>query len=275
MWPNRLLSLSLLAIVAILSLPCISASNTVHINTERPPNSPLFYNYRHFGYNASATNEIVSEIETFHAKHFVDSRFTTEELAMYPEAKAVVEFLRAPLEAAIALGSNIELSNCEAVTRSLETCAVWSISANIDPATARPFLHAINGRVHRCVETLDKVMQQHNLLKQLMQRLANYRGFSVQSLSLLSSQSNHVAAARHFSRHAYSIRLWGPILHRRLETWNGKDSAAIESFPSIRELLAGKSEKLANVAARDDDGSAQELSVLLKDCREELSSHQW
>ena len=173
MWPNKLLSILLLAMVAGMSLPYISASSTVHAFTKCPARSPLFYTYSYLKYNSSATKEVVSEIEKFHARHFVDRRFTTEELAMHPEAKAVVEFLREPLQAVVALDSNTGLSNCEVITRPLETCAVWSISANIDPATARPFLHAINARVRQCVETLDKVIQQHNLLEQLMQRFTD------------------------------------------------------------------------------------------------------
>jgi hypothetical protein len=116
--------------------------------------------------------QIVSEAKEF-ASYFVDWNFTTEESAVYPQVKAVVEFLREPLQTVITLESSIEPSECSCVTRFFETCAVWSISADIDPAPARPLLHTINARVHRCVEMLDKVAQQHNLLEQLRQKLVD------------------------------------------------------------------------------------------------------
>lgn len=270
MWSNKLLSILLLAIAVAISL-----RSTVHVHTICPAKSQ-FYTSKFLIYNASATKQIVIQIEKFHARHFVDRRFTTEELAMHPEAKAAIEYLREPLQAVVALDSNTGLSDCKVITRPLETCAVWSISANIDPATARPFLHAINARVRRCVETLDKVMQQHSLLEQLMQRLTDGDKENVREILPLLFESEHEAPAQDFISRAFSLRNSAYILSWRLEEWKVKSSAVVESHSSntrIRKFLAGKREKLATVAARDDVGFAQDLSVLLRNCREGHSSH--
>lgn len=257
-----------------MSLSYISASSTVHAYTKCPARSPLFSTYSYLEYNySSATKEVVSEIEKFHARHFVDRGFTTEELAMHPEAKAVIGYLREPLQAVVALDSNTGLSDCKIITRPLGTCAIWSISANIDLATARPFLHAINARVRRCVETLDKVIQQHNLLEQLMQGLTDGDKEYVREILPLLFELEHEAPAQEFISRAFSLRTSAYILIWRLEKWKVSSSAVVGFLSSIREFLAGKREKLATVAARDDVGFAQDLSVLLRNCREGHSFH--
>ena len=263
----------LLAIFAGLSLHYISASNTNHDLTRSPPKDSCFYSHRYFKYNNSATKEIVGEIENFHARHFVDSHFTTEESASSPKAKAVIEFLREPLQAVVTFDFNIELFYCEYIIRYLETCAVWSIAANTDPATASPFLHNINARAHRCAETLDKVIQQHNLLEQLMQRLTDGVKENAFDILYLLIESEHEAPAQGFFSRTLSLQSSAFRLSRRLAEWNVRNSAVVESLSSIREFLAGKSEKLATVAARDDVGFAKDLSVFLENFREEHSSH--
>ena len=272
---KRLLLSLLLAIFAWRSLQYISASNTDHNLTRLPSKDLRFYSHRYFDYNDSATKEIVGEIEKFHTRHFVDSHFTTEELASSPEAKAVIESLRELLQAVVTFNYNIELSECGYIIRYLETCAVWSIAANTDPATARPFLHTINARARRCAETLDKVIQQHNLLEQLMQRLTDgAEEVVIESLPVLFN-SEHEAPAQDFFflLRALAFQTSAYILSWRLEEWKVKSSAVVGSLSSICEFLAGKCEKLATVAARDDVGFAQDLSVLLRNCREGHSSH--
>lgn len=107
---QKLLSLSLPAITAGLSLQHSLASNIIH-NLTRSSDSisakgPVVLRIRLLKYNANATKEIIGEIEKFHTDHFVDSRFTTDTL--YPEGKAVVEFLCESLQPVVALNSNIE-----------------------------------------------------------------------------------------------------------------------------------------------------------------------
>ena len=269
---KKLLLSLLLAIFDGLSLHYISASNTTHELTRSPPKVSRSYTVRYFEYNASATEAIVGEIEKLHARHFVDSRFTTEELANSPEAKAVIEFLQEPLQAVVTFDSDVELK-CKYLISFLESCAVWLIAANTDPATARPLLHTINTRAHRCAETLEKVIQQHNLLEQLTQRLTDTDGVkenAVDTLSLLIESEREGPAQDLFLRvMSLSHPTFG--LSRRLVEWNVKIPAAVESLSVIREFLAGQSEKLATVAARDDVGFAQDLPVLLRNCRKEYS----
>lgn len=268
---QKLLSFSLLAIIAGLSLRYSSASNMIHNLTRSPPTSPLSYAYDYFRYNASATKEIVSEIEKFHTDHFVDSRFTTENLALYPEGKAVVEFLRESLQPVVTLNSDIEFFDCGDTIESLETCAVWSISADINLATARTFLHSINDRVHRCVKTLDKVIQHHKLLEQLMHRLVDYQGFVIDPLPL-DFDSEHEVPSRDVSSRPFSLRLSTFLVSRRLREWKDKNAAAVESLARVREFLVGNSEELATVVARYDVVFAKDLSVLLRNCRKEHPS---
>jgi hypothetical protein len=267
---KKSLSFWLLAIAAGLSLQYFSAGNAIHALTRPPSKSPLFYTHSHLMYNASATKEIVSKVEEFHAEYFVDDHFTTEELAMYSEAKAVIEFLHEPLQAILALDSNTKLLECRAITRSLETCAVWSISANTDPTTARPYLCAINNRVHRCIEALDNVMEQHNLLEQLAERLIDGdNGFVMEAPPLQDFALTHGAPVRGFSSRAFSFRLSAIVLSYRLEDWKHNNSADVESLASIREFLVGKSESLAAAVAGYDVRFAKGLPLLLENCHDE------
>lgn len=268
---KNLLPLSLLAIFAGLSLYYFSASNVSRVSVRLLPDGRPFYSIHGLAYNIRKTNEVADDIKKFHDDKF---RFTTEELATHPEAKAVVEFLLEPLQEVIALGSDIDLHDCTATAHLLETCAVWSISANTAPATARPFLYATNARVHRCVEALDKIKQQHAFLEHLTQRLVDGdKGFVIANLPLPESASNQEALEQDFSARLSSFQNSAITTSWQLRDWNTckEKSGVEESLASIRKSFADTSENIAAAAGRCDVGLAEELPVLLKACSDERS----
>jgi hypothetical protein len=270
MSPKKLFSFSLLAMFAGLSLHYCSANNIINTLVQSQPDGPFYAETVHYlKYHVREMDEIVSVVTMFHARNFVDNRFTTEELATRPEVKAVVELLHEPLQALVALNSSIDLSDCKAITDSFETCTVWSTSANTNPTTARPFLRAIHARLDRCVKVLDTAAQQYNFLKQFMQRLVDCG-----SGSLLESQPRPELSPgvpkheRSLSWRLYSFPSELYMALKTLERWDGGYSLDVGSLASIRKFLVGNGENLAAVAARHDGSFTQELSALLKGCRE-------
>lgn len=258
---KSLLSFSVSAIFTGLSLDYFWPSNIVIDHT--------FYITTDLAYNISKNNEVVDYLKEFHATEF---RFTTEELATHPEVNAVVEFLREPLQAVIALGSNIDLYDCTAIADLLESCAVWSISANTTPSTARPFLHAINARVHRCVDALDKVKKQQHFLEQLTQRLLDSdMGFVIQTLPPPDYTSKHEAPAHDFSSRVSSFQASAFTTSRKLWKWNVEKAAIDEPLANIQKSFIRASQSISAAVAKCDVGFAEELPVLLRDCQEERS----
>jgi hypothetical protein len=266
---KSLLPLLLLAISTLAgpSLHYLWPSNIFRVSMESPPDDYPLYSATRLTENVRQINEVVDSIREFHTTEF---RFTTEELATYPEVNAVVEFLRIPLQAVIALGSDIDLYNCTAITDLLETCAVWSISANTTAATARSFLHATNARVDSCIEALGKLKQQNAFLEQLTQNLVDdHIGFVIGTLPLLETASTYEAPTHDFSARVSSFQRSTFTTSRILKVWNDEKDAVDEPLAIVHKSFLRVNESLATVVARCDDGFAEELPMLLRDCQDE------
>lgn len=248
---KSLLPLSLLVVSTLAgpSLQYLWPSNVFSIQMQSSSHSHPFDSITSLTYNVRNSNEVVELLEEFHTTKFA---FTIEELDTHPEVNAVVSFLREPLQAVTALGSDINLKDCTAITNLLETCAVWSLSATATPAAARSYLDAIDARVHRCVEALDKVKKQQHFLEQLTRRLVDGdMGFVIGTLPP-------------FHRSAFRISF-------NLKKWSDERVAIDEPLANIHKFFVATCENLAAVVARCDVGFAEDLLVLLKDCQDERS----
>lgn len=266
---KSLLPLSLLVVSTLAgpSLQYLWPSNVFSIQMQSSSHSHPFDSITSLTYNVRNSNEVVELLEEFHTTKFA---FTIEELDTHPEVNVVVSFLREPLQAVTALGSDIKLKDCTAITNLLETCAVWSLSATTAPETARPYLHAINTRVHRCVETLDKVKKQQHFLEQLTQRLVDGdMGFVIGTLPLPDSASQHEAPEDDFLVRVASFHKSAFAISFKLKNWNDEKVAIDEPLANIHKFFVGTGESLAAVVAKCDVGLAEELLVLLKDCQDE------
>lgn len=270
---KNLLSFSALAILAAFLLHYPSANNIINTLVQSQPDSPNYTDTVHsINRHVREMDEVVSEIVRIHARSFVDNRFTTEELATYPEVKAVVELLHESLRAVVALNSGIDLSDCRAITHSFETCNVWSTSAKTDHMTSRLFLQAIHAGVNRCAEALDKVTQQQTLLKQLTQTFVDCGGGSLladrPSPKFSPRFSGHELQALYLS---WRLRSFLKALHiplMMLERLNDEYPLDFESLTSFRKFLVDSGENLAAVTARYDGSITEGLALSLRDCRE-------
>jgi hypothetical protein len=268
---KSLLLLSLLAISTLAgpSLHYTWPSNIFSIQIESSSHSHPFDSVTSLTYSVGNSNKVVELLEEFHTTKF---NFTIEELDTHPEVNAVVDFLREPLQAVTALGSNIDLNDCTAIIHLLETCAVWSISATTAPATARPYLHAINARVYRCVEALDQVKKQQHFLEQLTQRLVDGdMGFVIGTLPLPDLASQHEAPEDDFLARVASFHTSAFGISFKLKKWNDEKVAIDEPLSNIHKFFVATGKNLAAVVARCDVGFAEDLLVLLKDCQDERS----
>jgi hypothetical protein len=266
---KSLLPLSLLVVSTLAgpSLHYLWPSNVFSIQMQSSSHSHPFDSVTSLTYNVGNSNEVVELLEEFHTTKFA---FTIEELDTHPEVNAVVSFLREPLQAVTALGSNINLEDCTAITDLLETCAVWSISANTTTAIARPFLQAINARVDSCVEALDKLKLQNTFLEQLTQNLVDdHMAFVIGTLPLLESASTYEAPTNDFSARVSSFQRSTFTTSRILKVWNDEKDAVDEPLAIIHKSFLRVNESLATVVARCDVGFAEELPVLLRDCQDE------
>lgn len=264
-----LLSLLVISTLAGPSLHYPWLSNIVGIHMQSSSDGHPFNSVTHFAYNVSKINEVVDHLKEFHTTGF---RFTTEELATHPEANAVVEFLREPLQGLMALGSSIDLTDCTDITDLLETCAVWSISTDTTLATARRFLQAINARVHRCVDALDKVKKQQHHLRQLRQRLVDGgMGYVIRALPLSDSTSKYEASIHDFSARVSSFQASALTASRKLRKWNNEKVEIDVPLANIHKSFVGVSQDVATAVAKCDVEFAEGLPVLLRDCQDERS----